>query len=52
MGFRTKNGNREQMLLLPPSLDDWVREDDIVRFYVETVKSLNIPLEKFHLNWR
>ena len=52
MGLRTKNGNREQMLLMSPSLDDWVRQDDIVRFYIETVKSLNIPLEKFHLNWR
>ena len=34
--------NREQLLLFPPSIQDWVPEDHLARFVVEIVSQLNL----------
>jgi transposase len=43
---RFKHGNRDQILLLPPSLDEWLPEDHLARFILETVNQLD--LSKFY----
>lgn len=35
--------NRSQMLLLPPSLQEWVPEDDLVHFVIESVEGMPLP---------
>lgn len=35
--------NRSQLLLLPPSLQEWVPEDDLVHFVIEAVEGLALP---------
>ena len=52
MAVQIRNVNRDQLLLLSPSIDDWVAKNDSVRFYVETVEKLGLKLEDFHLNHR
>jgi transposase len=35
--------NRSQLLLLPPSLQEWVPEDDLVHFVIEAVEAMPLP---------
>jgi transposase len=35
--------NRSQLLLLPPSLQEWVPEDDLVHFVIESVEGMSLP---------
>jgi len=42
--------DRNQPLLLPPDLREWVPEDDLVHFVIEAVES--VPVERFHVNAR
>ena len=35
--------DRNQLLLLPPSLSEWVPEDDLVHFIIEAVEGLSLP---------
>lgn len=37
-----KNSNREQLLLMPPSLDDWLPRDHPARFVLETVELMDL----------
>ena len=34
--------NREQRMLLPPDLREWVREDDLVHFVIEAVEGMEL----------
>jgi transposase len=34
--------DRDQMLLMPPSLHDWVSEDHLARFIADLVESLDL----------
>ena len=34
--------DREQVLLLPPSLEDWLPEEHLARFVLETVEELDL----------
>ena len=45
MGARFVSVDRETPMLLPPDLQDWVPEDDLVHFVIEAVERL--PLEGF-----
>ena len=45
-----KTCQRDQQLLLPYNLRDWVADDNFVHFIIEAVES--IPLETFHYNRR
>jgi transposase len=44
--FRTPD--RDQIYLIPPSLEDWIPEDDIVHFIIEAVEL--VPMSEFHIN--
>lgn len=35
--------NRSQQLLLPPNLQEWVPEDDLVHFVIEAVEGMALP---------
>ena len=37
-----KMNDRNQLLLMPPSVDDWLPKDHLARFIVETVELLNL----------
>lgn len=50
MSTRFVSVDRNQPLLLPPDLRDWVPEDDLVHFVIEAVNSL--PSERFRFNLR
>ena len=50
MSTRFVSVDRNQPLLLPPDLRDWVPEDDLVHFVIEAVNSL--PGERFRFNLR
>lgn len=50
MSARFVSVDRNQPLLLPPDLRDWVPEDDLVHFVIEAVDSL--PSERFRFNVR
>jgi len=50
MATRFVNVDRLTPFLLPPDLREWVREDDMVHFILDTVELL--PLTKFHVNRR
>lgn len=50
MSTRFVSVDRNQPLLLPPDLRDWVPEDDLVHFVILAVESL--PGERFHVNRR
>src|SRR5271170_48744 len=41
-----KRGDREQLLVLPPSLNDWLPEDHLARFILEVLERLD--LSKFY----
>jgi hypothetical protein len=40
--YKTKH--RSQSFLLPPNMMDWLREDDIAYFLIETVEALDCPV--------
>ncbi len=42
MSVNFKGGNRKQLFLFPPSVDDWLPEDHLARFVVEIVDQLDI----------
>lgn len=42
MAFSHRGGDRTQQFLLPPSLDDWVPADHLVRFVAATVEQLDL----------
>lgn len=44
------NSNRDQSLLLPPDLRDWLPEDDLAHFVIEAVE--RVPLAQFKVNVR
>jgi len=48
MARRFKNTDRNTPLLLPPDLRDWVAQDDLVHFVIQTVERL--PLTAFAIN--
>ncbi len=50
MSTRFVSVDRNQPLLLPPDLRDWVPEDDLVHFVILAVESL--PGDRFHVNRR
>lgn len=50
MAKRLINVDRDSPLLLPPSIQEWVPQDDISRFIVESVGLLEEPC--FDYNWR
>jgi len=50
MNTRFVSVDRNQPLLLPPDLRDWVPEDDLVHFVIQAVESL--PSERFSVNQR
>ena len=50
MSTRFVSVDRNQPLLLPPDLRDWVPEDDLVHFVIEAVDSL--PAHRFRVNAR
>lgn len=50
MSSRFVSVERNQPLLLPPDLREWVPEDDLVHFVIEAVERM--PLEAFKVNLR
>lgn len=42
MSVNFQGGNRKQLFLLPPSVDDWLPDDHLARFVVEIVEQLDI----------
>jgi transposase len=42
--------DRNQLFLLPPSLNEWVGEDHLVHFIIESVESMELPA--LHVNTR
>ena len=50
MSTRFVSVDRNQPLLLPPDLRDWIPEDDLVHFVIEAVNSL--PSGRFRFNLR
>jgi len=40
--------DRRQSMLLPPDLKDWVPEDDLAHFVIESVEAM--PMEAFRVN--
>lgn len=50
MNTRFVSVDRNQPLLLPPDLRDWVPEDDLVHFVIQAVES--VPTEHFRVNMR
>lgn len=50
MARRTVNVDRETPLLLPPSIQEWVAEDDMARFIVDAVEA--VGESACHYNWR
>ena len=50
MSTRFVSVNRNQALLLPPDLRDWVQEDDLVHFVIQAVEGL--PGHLFRVNAR
>jgi transposase len=42
MSVNFKGGNRKQLYLFPPSVEDWLPEDHLARFVVEIVDQLDI----------
>lgn len=50
MSTRFVSVDRNQPLLLPPDLRDWVPEDDLVHFVIQAVESM--PGERFRVNAR
>jgi len=50
MGYNFKEYNPHQLLLLPPSLDDWLPQEHLARFLSDTVDALD--LKKFLRRYR
>ena len=50
MGYNLIGCNREQMYLMPVSLQDWLREDHLAWFVVDAVEAMD--LSKFYLKYR
>jgi transposase len=50
MGARFIGGDREQVFLLPPSVRDWVSDDDLVWTVLEAVEELD--LSAFYADYR
>jgi len=48
MAPRFKTVDREQLMLLPPDLKEWIPQDDMVHFFIETATL--VPECKFTLN--
>ena len=48
MSTRFVSAYRNQPLLLPPDLRDWITEDDVVHFVIQAVEGL--PLDAFNVN--
>ena len=48
MAPRFKTLDREQLMLLPPDLKEWIPQDDMVHFFIETAAL--VPESKFILN--
>lgn len=42
MSVNFQGGNRKQLLMFPPSVEDWLPEDHLARFVVEIVDQLDI----------
>ena len=42
MGQNFLSCDRDQVLLLPPNMADWLREDHLARFVIETVDQLDL----------
>lgn len=50
MSTNIRQVNRDQPMLLPPDLRDWVPEDDLVHFVIEAIEQM--PMAAFHFNLR
>ena len=48
--MRLVNIDRKTPMLMPPSIQDWVKEDDMAHFVLEAVNELSES--DCHLNWR
>ncbi len=48
MSARLVNVDRETPMMLPPSLKDWVAEDDMVHFVLEAVEGMHLPQLKLN----
>ena len=44
--------DRDQPLLFSSALGDLIPQDHQVRFFIEAIESLNLPLNRFHVNYR
>lgn len=47
-----KSYDRDQPLMFSSALGDLIPQDHQVRFFIEVIESLNIPLNRFHVNYR
>ena len=52
MSVQIRNMCREQLLLFPPSLNDWVPKNHLARFIIQSVETLPLKLSDFRLNER
>ena len=43
MSARFVNVDRDTHMMLPPSLQDWVNDDDMVHFVIHVVDSMKLP---------
>ena len=50
MSIRFVNVDRDQRLLLPPDMREWIPKDDLVHFVIEAVEKLD--LRSFKVNTR
>ncbi len=50
MGFNFRIVDRDQMYLMPPSLQEWLPEDDLAWFVMDAVSQMD--LEKFYRRYR
>lgn len=50
MGYNFKESNRDQLYLMPPSMREWLPEDDLTWFVLDAVKQMNI--EGFYRKYR
>lgn len=52
MPVHFKSFDRDQPLLFSSALGDLIPQDHQVRFFIEAIECLNIPLNRFHVNYR
>ena len=48
MATRFVNVDRDTPMLLPPDLREWVPEDDMVHFVIESVAGMHLPTLKIN----